>query len=50
MWVCSAKQKFREKQAFYKMKGEWDIHSTDDLVMCFVDFNEHVGGYVDGMV
>ena len=29
-----------EKQCFYdELKGELDMHSADDLVMCFGDFN-----------
>ena len=24
------------------------MHSADDLVMCFGDFNGHVGRYIDG--
>ena len=38
-----------EKQSFYDgLKYEWDMHSADDLVMCFDDFNLHVGRHIDG--
>ena len=38
-----------EKQSFYdELKCEWDMHSTDDLVMRLCDFNAHVGRHVDG--
>ena len=38
-----------EKQSFYDdLKCEWDMHSTDDLVMCLGDLNGHVGRHIDG--
>ena len=38
-----------EKQSFYdELKGEWDMHSAGDLVMCLCDFNGHVGRHIDG--
>ena len=30
---------------YYKLKGEWDMHFADDLVMCL---NGHVGWHIDG--
>ena len=34
-----------KKQSFYdELKGEWDMHSIGDLVMCMGDFNRHVDG------
>ena len=40
---------FEEKQSFYdELKGEWNMHSVDDLVMCLGDFNGHVGRHIDG--
>ena len=39
-----------EEQSFYdELKGEWNMHSADDLVMCLGDFNGHVGRYIDGL-
>ena len=38
-----------EKQSFYDwLKGELDMHSAGDLVMCLGDFNGHVGRHIDG--
>ena len=38
-----------EKQSFYdELKGEWDMHSAGDLVMCLVDFNGHIVRHIDG--
>ena len=38
-----------EKQSFYdELKGEWDRHSADDLVMYLCDFNGHIGGFHGG--
>ena len=31
-----------------ELKCEWDMHSTDDLVMCLGDFNGHVDRHIDG--
>ena len=37
------------KQSFHdKLKCQWDMYSADDLVMCLVDFNGHVGRHIDG--
>ena len=34
-----------EKQSLYgELKGEWDIHCADDLVICLGDFNGMVVG------
>ena len=41
---------FDEKLYFYdELKGELDMHSADDLVMCLGDFNGHVGRNIDGV-
>ena len=41
--------KVEEKQSCYdEVKGEWDMHSAGDLVMCLGDFNGHVGRHVNG--
>ena len=29
------------------LKGEWDIHSADDFVICFGIFNLYVGRHID---
>ena len=37
-----------EKQSFYdELKGKWDMHSADDLVICLGDFNGHFGRHID---
>ena len=36
-----------EKQYFYELKCEWDVHSADDLAMCLCDLNGHVGRHID---
>ena len=48
--VCCIKWKmFGRKTVFYdELKGEWVIHSVDDLVMCLGDFNGHVDWNIDG--
>ena len=39
-----------EKQSFYdELKCEWNMHSADDLVMCFGDFNGHVCRHIGGV-
>ena len=43
------KRSLEEKQSLYdELKCEWDIHSTDDIVMCLGDFNGQVGGHIGG--
>ena len=38
-----------EKQSFYdKLKCEWNMHSADDLVICFSDLNGHTGRHIHG--
>ena len=40
-----------EKQSFYdELKGEWDMHTASDLVMCLVIINGHIGILMDLMV
>ena len=40
---------FDEKQTFSdELKGDWDMHSVGDLVMCFDDLYEHMGRDIDG--
>ena len=37
------------KQSFCdELKGEWDMFSAGDLVMCLDDFNGHYGRHIDG--
>ena len=40
--------KAEEEQHFCEWKGEWDKHCVDDLVVCFDDFDAHVGRNTDG--
>ena len=36
------------KESFYdELKGEWDMYSADDLVMCLGYINGHVGRHID---
>ena len=38
-------RKVEEKQSSYdELKGEWDMHSAGDLVMCLCDINGHIDG------
>ena len=51
--ICGhALQRWRnleEKQSIYdKLKGEWDMHSADYLIMCSGDLNVHLGRHTDG--
>ena len=40
---------FVEKQCLYDvLKGELDVHSASDLVICSGDFNGHVDRHIDG--
>ena len=53
--VQQSGRSFEEKQSFYdKLKGGWGMHSADSFVMCFDEFNGHMGrhiyGFDDGMV
>ena len=42
-------KKLGGKQSFNdKLKCEWDMHSSDDLVMCLCDLNGHCGRHTDG--
>ena len=42
-------EKVLKKTVFlYELKGERDMHSENDLVMCFVSFNRHVGRHIYG--
>ena len=40
--------KVEEKFFGDEMKGEWDMHTADDLVMCLGDLNGHMGRHSDG--
>ena len=38
-----------KKNCFHnELKGELDMPSADDLIMCLGDFNEHIGRHIDG--
>ena len=40
---------WQKKQSFYdELKGEWDMHSAVNLVMCLGDFIGHIGRHIDG--
>ena len=39
---------FGRKYVYDKLKGELNVYSADDLVVCLGDFNGHVGRHVDG--
>ena len=52
-WICGyalqGGRSFEERQFSYDvLKGEWNMRSVDDLVVCLGDFNEHVGKDIDG--
>ena len=43
-YTPQSRRVFEEKQSFYdEWKGELDMHSVDDLVMCFIDISGHMG-------
>ena len=35
-----------ENSVFDELKGEYDLHSTDDLVMCLDYFNGHIDRHI----
>ena len=48
-WICGYAPQGGRKTMFYdELKGEWDMHSAGDLVMCLGDFDGHVGRHIDG--
>ena len=39
-----------ERQSFYdELKGEWEMHSANGLVVRLGDCNRHVGRHMDGV-
>ena len=42
--------RLEEKQPFYELKNECNMHRVDDTVVCFGDFNGHVGSHIDGFL
>ena len=49
MVIPTNRKMFGRKNSFYdELKGEWDMHSADDLVMCLGDFNGHVAKHING--
>ena len=39
------KRRLEEKQSYLdELKGEWDMHTVGNVVMCLGDFCGHVGG------
>ena len=39
------------RQSFYdELNGVWDVHSTDDLIICLGSFNGHVSRHYDGII
>ena len=48
-YALQSGRSLEEKQSFYdELKSEWDMHSAGDLVMCFGDFDGHIGRHIDG--
>ena len=52
-WICwyapQSGRGLEEKQSFYdELKCEWDMYSTDDLVMYLCYINGHVDRHIDG--
>ena len=39
---------WKKNSLYDELKGEWDMHSAGDLVMCLGDINGHIGRYIDG--
>ena len=47
-YAPQSRRSFEEKQSFHdELKGEWDMHSVDDLVVCLGDINGHVRTHID---
>ena len=48
MGMLSKVEEVLEKNSLYDdLKGEWDVHSACDIVMCLGDFSGHVGRHID---
>ena len=47
MYNPQSGRSLEEKQSYYELKGEWDMHSVDDLVMCLGDISGNVGRHID---
>ena len=45
---CKIEEFFKKQSFYHELKGEWDMHSADDLVKCLDDTNSYVGRHVDG--
>ena len=39
---CQSGRTGVEKERFYDLRSEWDLHSVDELVLGMSDFNGHV--------
>ena len=39
---------WKNKSFHDELKGEWDMHSAGDLVVCKGGINGHIGGNIDG--
>ena len=43
-----SERSLKEKQNFYyELKGECDMHSAGDLVVCLGDLNGHMSSHID---
>ena len=48
-YVPQRERSVEEKQSLYdELKGEWDMHSVGDSVMCLGGLNGNVGRHIDG--
>ena len=46
--LCKVKEFWNNGNLFDELKGEWDIHSADDLAVCLGDLNVNQGRHIDG--
>ena len=47
--ASQGERSLEEKPSFYdELKGQWEMHSADDLVMHLGDFNGYMGGNLMG--
>ena len=48
MLICEYATQSEKSLGVDELKCAWDMHSTDDFVMCLGYINGHVGRHIDG--
>ena len=47
-YAPQSRKRLEENLSYYdELRGEWEMHYADRLVMCLGDFNERVGRHID---